>query len=62
MGEADAGEEVARQRIKMSAKGRYCCKSRKSINPKNLAEADFLDFPLLRRLSAPLGMSVVDFG
>jgi hypothetical protein len=30
--------------LEMSAFGGYCCKSRKSNNPKNLAKADLLDF------------------
>src|SRR5258707_15408690 len=45
-----------------SACGRYCCKSRKSNNPKNLARVDLWTFLLLRRFSALLGRSVVDFG
>jgi hypothetical protein len=39
-----------------------CCKSRKSISPKNLAKVDFWTSLPLRRYSAPLGRSVVDFG
>jgi hypothetical protein len=41
---------------------RYCCKSRKSNDPKNLAKVDFWTSLLLRRYSAPLRRSVVDFG
>src|SRR5512132_3171817 len=39
-----------------------CCKSRKSNDPKNLANADFWTSLLLRRYSASLRRSVVDFG
>ncbi|UPK38161.1 hypothetical protein IVB18_13335 [Bradyrhizobium sp. 186] len=46
----------------MSAKGRYCCKSRKSNDPKNLAKVDLETSLLLRRFSAPLRRSVIDFG
>ena len=42
----------------MSACGRYCCKSRKSNNPKNLAKVDLWTFLLLRRFSALLRRSV----
>jgi hypothetical protein len=45
-----------------SAFGRYCCKSRKSNNPKNLAKADLWTSLLLRRFSTPLRRSVIDFG
>jgi hypothetical protein len=45
----------------MTASGRYCCKSRKSDNPKNLAKSRSLDFLLLRRFSTPLRRSMIDF-
>ena len=45
----------------MSAKGRFCCKTRKSDNPKNLAKADLCASLLPRRLSALLQWSVIDF-
>jgi hypothetical protein len=38
--------------------GRYCCKSRKSNNPKNLAKVDLWTSLLLRRFSTPLRRSV----
>jgi hypothetical protein len=41
---------------------RYCCKSRKSNNPKNLAKADLWTSLLLRCFSTPLWRSVTDFG
>jgi hypothetical protein len=37
-------------------------KSRKSNNPKNLAKVDLETPLLLRRFSAPLRKSVIDFG
>ena len=46
----------------MSLIGRFCCKSRKSNKPKNLAEVDLWTSLLLRRFSAPLRRSVIDFG
>jgi hypothetical protein len=46
----------------MSVDGRYCCKSRKSNSPKNLAKVDLWDFSAAASLSAPLRMSGVDFG
>ena len=46
----------------MSPVGRYCCKSRKSNNPKNLAKVDLWTSLLLRRFSTPLRRSVIDFG
>jgi len=45
-----------------SAVGRYCCKSRKSNDPKNLAKVDFWTCLPLPRYSVPLRRSVVDFG
>src|SRR6476660_4758078 len=42
--------------------GRYCCKSRKSNNAKNLAKVDLWTSLLLRRFSTPLRRSVIDFG
>jgi hypothetical protein len=45
-----------------SEDGRYCCKSRKSNNPKNLAKVDLWTSLLLRRFSTPLRRSVIDFG
>jgi hypothetical protein len=47
---------------KVSDIGRYCCKSRKSNGPRNLAKVDLRTFLLLRRFSAPPGRSVIDFG
>src|SRR5712691_6787602 len=41
------------QHTRVSAMGGYCCKSRKSNNPKNLAKVDLWTSPLLRRFSAP---------
>jgi hypothetical protein len=46
----------------MSPIGRYCCKSRKSNNPKNLAKVDLWASLRLRRSLAPLRRSVIDFG
>jgi hypothetical protein len=46
----------------MSPSGRYCCKSRKSSDPENLAKVDLWTFPPLRRFSTPLQGRVVDFG
>jgi hypothetical protein len=40
----------------------YCCKSRKSNNPKNLAKVDLRTSLLLRRFSTPLRRSVINFG
>ena len=45
-----------------SVHGRYCCKSRKSNNPKNLAKVDLWISLLLRRFSTPLRRSVIDCG
>ena len=45
-----------------STHGRYCCKSRKSNNPENLAKVDLWASLLLRRFSALLRRSVIDFG
>ena len=42
--------------------GRYCCKSRKSDSPKNLAKVDLWTSLLPRRFSTPLRRSVLDFG
>jgi hypothetical protein len=42
--------------------GRFCCKSQKSNNHKNLAKLDLKTSPLLHRLSASLWRSVIDFG
>jgi hypothetical protein len=39
---------------RMSPSGRYCCKSRKSSDPENLAKVDLWTFPPLRRFSTPL--------
>ena len=46
----------------MSPVGRFRCKSRRSNNHKNLAKADLKTCPQLRRLSAPLRRSEIDFG
>jgi hypothetical protein len=45
-----------------SGMGRYCCKSRKSNNPENLAKVELWASLLLRRFSTPLRRSVIDFG
>jgi hypothetical protein len=45
-----------------SVVGRYCCKSRKSSDAENLAKVDLRATLSLRRFSAPLGKSVIDFG
>ena len=44
-----------------SVLGRFCCKSRKSNNPKNLAKVDLWTSLPLRRFSTPLPRSVIDF-
>jgi hypothetical protein len=46
----------------MSQRCRYCCKSRKSNNPKNLAKVDLWTSLPLRRFSTPLRRRVIDFG
>src|SRR5438309_11475485 len=46
----------------MTAVGRFCCKSRKSNNPKNFARVDLWTSLLLHRFSAPLRRFVIDFG
>jgi putative SOS response-associated peptidase YedK len=46
----------------IATSGRFCWKSRKSNNHKNLAKADLKTCPQLRRLSAPLRRSEIDFG
>jgi hypothetical protein len=46
----------------MSVSCRYCCKSRKSDNPKNLAKVDLWVSLRLHRSLAPLRRPVVDFG
>jgi hypothetical protein len=38
-----------------------CCRSRKSNDPENLAKVDLRTSLLLRRFSAPLRRSVIDF-
>jgi hypothetical protein len=48
--------------VRESACGKYCCKSRKSNNPENLAKVDLWASLLLRRFSTPLRRSVIDFG
>jgi hypothetical protein len=45
-----------------SESGRYCCKSRKLNNPENLAKVDLWTSLPLRRFSALLRRSVIDFG
>ena len=45
-----------------SVLGRYCCKSRKSSDPENLAKVDLWTSLPLRRFSTPLRRSVIDFG
>jgi hypothetical protein len=45
----------------MSPIGRYCCKSRKSSDPDNLAKVDPWTSPQLRRFSTPLRRFVIDF-
>jgi hypothetical protein len=44
-----------------SAIGRYCCKSRKSNHPKNLAKAALWTSLLLLWFSMPLRKSMIDF-
>jgi hypothetical protein len=44
----------------VTAHGGFCCKSRKSSNPKNLAKVDLQTSLLLRRFS--LRRFVIDFG
>src|SRR5215210_3738560 len=46
----------------MSELCRFCCKSRKSNNPKNFARVDLWTSLLLHRFSAPLRRFVIDFG
>jgi hypothetical protein len=46
----------------MAAVGGYCCKSRKSNNPKNLAKVDLWASLRLLRSLAPLRRFVIDFG
>jgi hypothetical protein len=48
--------------VTMSAAGRYCCESRKSSDPENLAKVDLWTSPQLRRFSTPLRRFVIDFG
>src|SRR5277367_5825011 len=45
-----------------SAFDRYCCKSRKSISLKNIAEVDFWTSPPLHCLSTPVRRSGIDLG
>ena len=45
--------------VATSGIGRYCCKSRKSNDPKNLAQVDLWTSLLLRRFSTPLRRSVI---
>src|SRR5882724_11063893 len=45
----------------MSQRCRFCCKSRKSNNPENLAKVDLWASLRLRRSAAPLRRSVVVF-
>src|ERR1700720_3544218 len=47
-------QRTSLDRVGMSVRCRYCCKSRKSNNPKNLAKVDLRSSLLLHRLSAPL--------
>src|ERR1700675_1838811 len=42
--------------------GRFCCKSRKSNDPKNLAKVELWTSPLLLRFSMTLPRSKIDFG
>src|SRR5438105_1463054 len=48
--------------VGMSQTCRFCCKSRKSKNPKNFASVDLWTSLLLHRFSAPLRRFVIDFG
>ena len=52
---------TCRDSLTMSAHGGYCCKRRKSNNPKNLAKVDLWTSLLPRCFSTPLRRSVVDF-
>ena len=53
--------EAALLSWRASALRRFCCKSRKSNYPKNLAKVDLGLALLLHRLSAPLRRPVIDF-
>jgi hypothetical protein len=48
--------------LRTAAHGGYCCKSRKSNNPKNFAKVDLGPSLPLRRFTAPLPRFVIDFG
>jgi hypothetical protein len=54
--------EICQPAMTMSDVGRFCCKSRKLNNPKNLAKVYLWTSLLLRRFSTPLRRSVIDFG
>jgi len=65
-GAADLGLFNPKQRTSedcrsTSEKCRYCCKSRKSDNPKNLAKVDLWTSLPLRRFSTSQRRSVIDF-
>jgi hypothetical protein len=47
--------------VAMSVLGRFCCKSRKSNDPENLAKGDFQRAITLRSPITPLSRSVVVF-
>ena len=53
---------MERVAVHESGTGRYCCKSRKLNDPKNLAKVDLWTFLLLLCFSSPLRRSVIDFG
>jgi hypothetical protein len=53
---------TSRIAIATSERCRYCCKSRKSSDPKNLAKVDLWTPPPLCRFSTPLWKSLVDYG
>src|SRR4051794_11315564 len=48
--------------ISESGNGRFCCKSRKLNDPRNLAKVDFCTSLLLHRLSTPGRRPVIGFG
>jgi hypothetical protein len=62
LGPLNSQEPTFKAGFAVSALCRYCCKSRKSDNPKNLAKADLWTSLPLRRFSMLLRRSVIDFG
>jgi hypothetical protein len=55
-------KQTSPMRASTSENDRYCCKSRKSSDPENLAKVDLWTSPQLRRFSTPLRRFVIDFG